>query len=108
MAQRLSDQAIAPYKTALRINPNDAVALSGLARCYELRNENLEIALSFCRQSVEIAPENGRTHLRLGRLLAKTEQLEEALQAFRRAEALGEDARGLIHSVEERLIEKAS
>ncbi|MDJ0889167.1 MAG: tetratricopeptide repeat protein [Desulfobacterales bacterium] len=108
LAQRSSDQAIAPYKTALRITPNDAAALSGLARCYELRNENLEIALSFCQQSVEIAPENGRTHLRLGRLLAKTEQLEEALQALRQAETLGEDARGLIQSVEERLIEKAS
>ena len=108
LAQRLTDQAIAPYKSALRINPNDAAALSGLARCYELRNENLEIALAFCRQSVEIAPENGRTHLRLGRLLAKAEQLEDALQAFRQAETLGEDARGMILSVEERLIGKAS
>ncbi|MDJ0802359.1 MAG: tetratricopeptide repeat protein [Desulfobacterales bacterium] len=108
LAQRLTDLAIAPFKTALRIHPNDAAALSGLARCYELRNENLEIALSFCRQSVEIAPENGRTHLRLGRLLAKSGQLEDALQAFKRAQALGEDARGSIQSVEERLIEKAS
>ena len=108
LAQRLTDRAIAPYKSALRIHPNDAAALSGLARCYELRNENLEIALSFCRQSVEIAPENGRAHLRLGRLLAKTGQLEDALQAFRRAQDLGEDARGSIHSVEERLVEKAS
>ena len=108
LAQRLTEQAIAPYKTALRINPNDAAALSGLARCYELRNENMEIALSFCRQSVEIAPDNGRAFLRLGRLLLKSAQLEEALQAFKRAEVLGEDARGSILSVEERLIEKAS
>ena len=108
LAQRRTDQAIGPYKTALRINPNDAAALSGLARCYELRNENMEIALSFCRQSVEIAPDDGRAFLRLGRLLVKSAQLEEALQAFKRAEALGEDARGAILSVEERLVEKAS
>ncbi len=108
LGQRLTEQAIAPYKTALRNYPNDAKALSGLARCYELRNENMEIALSFCRQSVEIAPDDGRAFLRLGRLLVKSAQLEEALQAFRRAEALGEDARRLILSVEERLVEKAS
>jgi tetratricopeptide (TPR) repeat protein len=108
LAQRLTDQAIAPYKTALRGNPNDAAALSGLARCYELRSENLEIALSFCRQSVEIAPDNGRAFLRLGRLLAKAGQLKEARQAFQKAQDLGEDARRLIMSVEERLIEKAS
>ncbi len=108
LALRLTDQAIAPYKSALRINPNDAAALSGLARCYELRNENMEIALSFCRQSVEIAPDNGRAFLRLGRLLLKSARLEDALQAFKQAETLGEDARGLIVSVEERLIEKAS
>jgi tetratricopeptide (TPR) repeat protein len=108
LAQRLTDQAIAPYKAALRSNPNDAAALSGLARCYELRNENMEIALSFCRQSVEIAPDSGRSFLRLGRLLVKAGQLEDALEAFKQAESLGEDARGLIMSVEDRLIEKAS
>ena len=108
LAQRLTDQAIAPYKTALRANPNDAAALSGLARCYELRNENIEIAVSFCRQSVDIAPENGRAFLRLGRLLVKTGRLAEALKAFKQAETLGEEARSLIVSVEERLVEKAS
>lgn len=108
LAQRLTDQAIAPYKTALRINPNDAAALSGLARCYELRGENMEIALSFCLQSVEIAPDNGRAFLRLGRLLVKSTQLAEARQAFKKAETLGEDARGLIMSLDERLVEKAS
>ncbi len=108
LAQRLTDEAIAPYKTALRTSPNDAAALSGLARCYELRGENIEIALSFCRQSVEIAPDNGRFSLRLGRLLVKTGRLEEALQAFKKAEALGEETRALIASVEDRLVEKAS
>ena len=108
LAQRLTDQAIAPYKTALRVNPNNAAALSGLARCYELRGENMEIALSFCRQSVEIAPDNGRAFLRLGRLLVKANRLEEARQAFKRAASLGEDAQALMVSLDERLVEKAS
>lgn len=108
LAQRLTDQAIAPYKAALRINPNNAGALSGLARCYELRGENLEIAISFCRQSIEIAPQNGRAFLRLGRLLDKVNRLEEARQAIKTAESLGEDVRDLIMSIDERLVEKAS
>lgn len=108
LAQRLTDQAIAPYKTALRVNPNNAAALSGLARCYELRGENMEIALSFCRQSVEIAPDSGRAFLRLGRLLLKANRLEEARQAFKTAESLGEDARDMIAAIDERLVEKAS
>lgn len=108
LAQRLTDQAIAPFKAALRLNPNDAAALSSLARCYELRGENMEIALSFCRQSVEIDPHNGRAFMRLGRLLAKSAQLEEARQAFKTAENLGENVRDLIIALEERLVEKAS
>jgi tetratricopeptide (TPR) repeat protein len=108
LAQRLTEQAIVPFKKALRTNPNDAAALSGLARCYELRNENMEIALSFCRQSVEINPANGRFHLRLGRLLAKTGQLREALKACKQAQALGQDAQDQINALEDRLMEKAS
>jgi len=108
LAQRLVDQAVTPYKKALRLHPNDAPSLSGLGRCYELKNENLDIALAFCRQSVEIKPDDGRFHVRLGRLLRKTGQYENALAAFRKAEALGEDVRQSIQDLEERGINKAS
>jgi len=108
LAQRLVDQAVAPYKKALRLHPNDAPALSGLGRCYELKNENLDIALAFCQQSVEIKPGEGRFHTRLGRLLRKTGQYQKALAAFRQAEALGEEVRQSIQDLEERGINKAS
>ena len=108
LAQRLLDQAIPPYKKALRIHPNDAPALSGLGRCYELKNENLDIALAFCQQSVEITPDNGRFHMRLGRLLKKTGQFDKALSAFKTAESLGEDARESIAALEDRYVDKAS
>jgi tetratricopeptide (TPR) repeat protein len=108
LAQRLLDQAVAPYKKALRLHPNDAPALSGLGRCYELKNENLDIALAFCQQSVEINPDEGRFQLRLGRLLKKTGQYQKALQAFQKAEALGENVRQSIQDLEERCITKAS
>ena len=108
LAQRLVDQAIGPYKKALRLHPNDAQALSGLGRCYELKNENLDIALAFCRQSVEIKPDEGRFHVRLGRLLRKTGQYQKALRAFQKAEDLGENVRQSIVDLEERCINKAS
>ncbi|HSO19508.1 MAG TPA: tetratricopeptide repeat protein [Desulfosarcina sp.] len=106
--QRLLEDAIPPYKKALRLHPNDAHALSGLGRCYDLRNENLDIALAFCRQSVDITPDNGRFHMRLGRLLGKTGQYDEALKAFKQAESLGIDAREAITAIEERCVDKAS
>ena len=108
LAQRLVDQAVAPYKKALRLHPNDAPALSGLGRCYELKNENLDIALAFCQQSVEIKPDEGRFQIRLGRLLRKTGQYQKALTAFRKAEDLGENVRQSIQDLEERGINKAS
>jgi tetratricopeptide (TPR) repeat protein len=108
LAQRLVDQAIPPFKKALRLHPNDAPSLSGLGRCYELKNENLDIALAFCQQSVEITPDNGRFHLRLGRLLKKNGQFDKALAAFRKAETLGENARESILALEDRDVEKAS
>jgi tetratricopeptide (TPR) repeat protein len=108
LVQRLLDQAIPPYKKALRIHPNDAPALSGLGRCYELKNENLDIALAFCQQSVEITPDNGRFHMRLGRLLKKAGQFNKALSAFKTAESLGEDARKSIIALEDRCVDKAS
>jgi tetratricopeptide (TPR) repeat protein len=106
--QRLLDDAVAPYKRALRLHPNDAHALSGLGRCYELKNENLDIALAFCQQSVDIKPDEGRFYLRLGRLLKKTGQYDQALQAFKQAAALGEDARNAIRDLENRRVDKAS
>ena len=108
LVQRLLDQAIGPYKKTLRIHPNDAHALSGLGRCYELKNENLDIALAFCRQSVEITPDNGRFHMRLGRLLKKTGQFDKALEAFKKAASLGEDVREAIRAIEDRCVDKAS
>jgi tetratricopeptide (TPR) repeat protein len=108
LAQRLLDQAVPPYKKALRLHPNDAPALSALGRCYELKNENLDIALAFCQQSVEIKPDEGRFHIRLGRLLKKTGQYQKALQAFQKAESLGENVRQSILDLEERCVNKAS
>ena len=93
------DQAIAAYSQAVRINPNDAEALSDLGRQYDLRDENLEIATLFCERSTQIDPKNGRFHHRLGRLYLKAEKLSRALEVFEKAAALGYDSRTAIDEV---------
>lgn len=46
------------FNTAIKRNPSDAVSLSGYAKCLELRDKNLNIALSFAKNSVAIEPDN--------------------------------------------------
>jgi tetratricopeptide (TPR) repeat protein len=88
----LREQAMDAYRRAIRLKPNDAESLSALGVLFEELGENREIALLFCRQSVEIAPENGLYHLRLGRVLQRHGRLQEAQEALQRAAALGQVA----------------
>jgi tetratricopeptide (TPR) repeat protein len=101
------DQAVTAYTQALRINPNDAESLSDLGRQYDLRNENLEIALLFCKRSTQIDPKNGRFHHRLGRLYLKAEKLPRALEAFEKAAALGYDSQTAIDEINAMLADNA-
>ena len=66
------------YKQALKANPHDAAALSGLAGLYLDRRANREIALSLARRAHDLEPSEGR-HLRvLSQALADNGQAEEA------------------------------
>jgi tetratricopeptide (TPR) repeat protein len=87
-----ADRAIAAYQKAVKHNPNDAAALSALGVLMDARGENAEITTAFCRHSVEIAPDNGLYHLRLGRLYEKHDHPKKALAAFEKAQGLGCDA----------------
>jgi tetratricopeptide (TPR) repeat protein len=104
----LTPEAAAAFKTAVKLNPNDAVSLSGLGYVFDRLGENPEIASLFCRRSIEISPENGLFRYRLARLYLKQEQLEAALQEFRKAAALGFEAGEFIEKLEERLLARAS
>lgn len=87
-----ADDAVAAYKKAVIEHPNDAAALSALGCLFDEKGENPDIAMLFCRQSVDIAPENGLFHRRLGDLYVKRNELEKALVAFKKACDLGCDA----------------
>lgn len=63
--------AVAVYTKAVKNNPNDAESLSMLGHLYDVIGENPEIAILFCRQSVEIDPENEVYRERLENLSRK-------------------------------------
>jgi len=100
-ALEIRDAAIQAYKKAIKRNPNDAAALSGLGHLYGLQDKNTEIATMFCKQSVELSPDNGLYHYRLGLLYAKQHCLTEAMEAFLMATQNGHDATADIERIQE-------
>ncbi len=88
MAMEKVDRAEAEYKKAVKLNPSDAGALSGLARAFEIQNSNLDIALTFALESVELEPDNPDFHQGLGRIYAKLKKNDLAEEAFDKTEQL--------------------
>ena len=81
-------QALTAYTRAIKHNPCDSWAMSGMARVYEIRNTNLSVALSLACQSIELTPEIPRFYLRLGRIYLKCNDHAKAWEAFSRGYAL--------------------
>jgi tetratricopeptide (TPR) repeat protein len=86
------DKAVSAYKKAIKLNANDADSLSALGFLFDAQGENLDISTLFCRQSVEISPENGLFRYRLGRLYQKANKSEAALEEFEAAKKMGYDS----------------
>jgi tetratricopeptide (TPR) repeat protein len=101
----MTSAAITAYKKAVRLNANDAAALSGLGWLYNAQGKNLEIATLFCRQSVEIAPDNGLYRQRLGQLYLNEDRFQEALSEFNKATELGCDSAEFIEKVNHSMVE---
>jgi tetratricopeptide (TPR) repeat protein len=99
----LSDNAISAYKKAVKVNPEDSMALSALGCLFDQKGENPEISMVFFRESVRLSPENPVFRQRLGRLYFKLNRLEEALQEFEEAGLLGQNAAEDICRVRERM-----
>lgn len=89
-------EAITAYKSSLKLNPEDAAALSALGFHYEMQEKNADIALMFCRQGVELDPENGLFRHRLGRLYLNRDLADEALNEFQKAQELGYNSKKYI------------
>jgi tetratricopeptide (TPR) repeat protein len=88
----LVDKAVTAFKKAIKLNANDSESLSALGLLFDEQGENSDISILFCRQSVEISPENGLFRYRLGKLYQKANQIEAALAEFEAAKKLGYDS----------------
>ena len=86
-----TNDAISAYEKSIKYNPCDAASMSALGSLYDQRNVNSEIALMFCRESVELSPENSLYRYRLGRLYYRQKRFKEALKEFKKAKRLGRD-----------------
>jgi tetratricopeptide (TPR) repeat protein len=93
------DKAVSAYKKAIKLNANDADSLSALGLLFDAQGENLDISTLFCRQSVEISPENGLFRHRLGRLYQKANKIEAALEEFEAAKKMGYDSKQEIKQI---------
>jgi tetratricopeptide (TPR) repeat protein len=102
------DAAISAYKKAIKHNPSDAASLSAMGCLFDEREENPEIALMFCQESVRLSPENGLFRYRLGQLYLKENRLTDALKEFKKAEFLGQDAAAVIKQIQKQMLAKAS
>ncbi len=107
-AANMPQEAIAAYRKAIKLNPQDAVSISALGCLFEAQGENSEITMMFCRESVELAPDNALFRYRLGRLYSNQNRLDQALSEFQQAQKLGYNAADDIKEIEERLGKRAN
>jgi tetratricopeptide (TPR) repeat protein/DNA-binding winged helix-turn-helix (wHTH) protein len=80
----------AAYLKAIDINPQDVVAMQGLASIYE-RQQDLERAVNLLDEATRLQPGNWRTIDTLGGLLFQNGKYAEAADAYRRVVALDPD-----------------
>ncbi|MBF0241648.1 MAG: hypothetical protein HQK64_04125 [Desulfamplus sp.] len=86
LQSKMPSKAVNEYKMALKLNPYDAIAMSGLARTFEIQNKNLDIALSLALNSLSIAPDNHLFRTRLAKIYLKKGKYEFADIEFSKAE----------------------
>ena len=101
------DEAAASYRVAIKLNPGDAKALSAMGCLFDAKGENPDIAITFCRHSVKISPENGLFRQRLAKLYLKVNLLEEARKEFEEAARLGVDSSDYIEEIDSHKERKA-
>ena len=76
-------EAMAFLQRAIRHNSRDAAALSLLGELYANENQGDDIALSLCRQAVELDDGQWESWYRLGLVQARRDEYQEALHSLR-------------------------
>lgn len=73
LAQNHPEKAGPAFNKAIKLNPSDAVSLSGYAKSLELQGKNLNIALTFAKNSTALEPDNKLFQERLKTIMEKIE-----------------------------------
>jgi len=85
-------EAMSYYKKALKVQPQDALALSQLGSLYLERGESLGVALSLCLQATRIDPQKISTWFNLGKAYFQNQSPKEAIHSFNQALTGGENS----------------
>jgi non-specific serine/threonine protein kinase len=80
-----TDEAIAAFREALRLEPDNGQAHQGLARAYWVGLGDFASAIPVFERAIQLNPEAGYSHLQLALLLAYEGQYERAIEVCRRA-----------------------
>lgn len=87
-------EAIAAYRAALAIAPDNWEAHYGLCNCY-VSNRNYSKAIAECLVMLQLKPNDKTTLLLLGNLLKSQGRIAESIATLQRAEKLGAKGSGL-------------
>ncbi len=85
-----SDEAVASYREALRLEPDDDRARAGLARVYWMRLGRVDEAITEFEHAVDLNPEAGYSYLQLAQLYALRGRYADAERIARLAVDLQE------------------
>jgi tetratricopeptide (TPR) repeat protein len=105
-ARNDQERAIEAYKRVLEIDPDDAVAHSGIARSLMILDENLEEAKKHLMESVRLDPEWHYPYVQLGEIAIREKDFESAARWFIRAKELGVDDQELLEYLSDPTIER--
>jgi tetratricopeptide (TPR) repeat protein len=76
MNKKDPQRAGAEFNKALKLNPSDAISLSGYAQAMALQGKNLKIALNFAKKSVALEPDSLLFKNRLSQIQKICDRLE--------------------------------
>jgi len=65
------------FNKAIKLNPSDAISLSGYAKSLEVQDKNLTIALTFAKNSISLEPDNKMFKTRLRVIQEKINLMSE-------------------------------
>ena len=92
-------KAIVSLQRASRYNPGDGTALSMLGELYSEEKEGDEIALSLCRQAVELESDQAGNWLRLGNVLLQLGDAQSAVSALQKGVECDRRSAALFYSL---------